>query len=147
MPNNLSQTVIGLGLAIGLVGCAAAVQADQTRPASVPPSRVAPAPSGVSCVWRPEIRDGYYNVVDDSHLVIQSIGKKYYLVTLGRRCIDLDTGVALGLESNADELCTGDSVKTRSDRCVIDSIEAVPGNKEAAALVKARELAHKQAQH
>ena len=90
------------------------------------------------CIWTPEMRSGYYTVIDDQHLVIEGAGKKYFLVTLFTKCFDLDTTLQLGFKSRADQLCSGDSIITGRDRCGIWTIEPVPSSDAAKALVDSR---------
>ena len=107
------------------------------------PSSVPPPPSGITCAWMPPLRSQYYSVIDDQHLVIEGPGRKYYLVTLTRRCFDLDTTLDIGLSSHGDQLCTGDAIIIDRDRCTIGSVEAVGSEAEAKMLVQARAAAEK----
>ena len=107
------------------------------------PAPVPPPPSGITCAWLPPLRSQYYTVIDDQHLVIEGAGRKYYLITLMRRCFDLDTTLDIGLSSHGDQLCTGDSIIIDRDRCPIGSVESVGSEAEAKMLVQARKAAEK----
>lgn len=133
MRNSLSRRIfraISVALALNL---ACAAFAENAAPVSVPPP-----PSGVSCVWLPGLSAQYYSVIDDEHLVIEGSNRTYYLVTLTRRCFDLDTTLDVGLSAHGDQLCTGDAIVIDRDRCTIQSVESVPGEAEAKTIVKAR---------
>lgn len=121
-----------------LAGFAHAQESTENAPASVPPP-----PSGISCAWMPPLRSQYYSVIDDQHLVIEATGRRYYLITLTRRCFDLDTTLDIGLSSHGDQLCTGDAIIIDRDRCTIGSVEAVANEAEAKMLVQARAAAEK----
>jgi hypothetical protein len=107
------------------------------------PAPVSPPPSGVTCVWLPALRSQYYSVIDDQHLVIEGNARTFYLLTLTRRCFDLDTTLDIGISAHGDQLCSGDAIVIDHDRCTIGSVEGVPSEAEAKALVKARAAAEK----
>lgn len=133
MRNSLSRQLaraLRAALALGLVAGAAHAE---DAPASVPPP-----PAGISCVWLPGLRAQYYSVIDDQHLVIEGSGRTYYLLTLSRRCFDLDTTLDIGLSAHGDQLCSGDAIVIDRDRCTIQSVESVPSEADAKTLVKAR---------
>ncbi len=132
------QVAQALRGALALSIVASAAFAADPAPASVP----AP-PTGVSCVWLPGLRSQYYSVIDNQHLVIEGTGRTYYLLTLTRRCFDLDTTLDIGLSAHGDQLCTGDAIVIDRDRCTIQSVESVPSEAQAKALVKARTDAEK----
>ena len=126
-------------LTLGLLATSALAQeAQENSAASVPPP-----PSGVTCAWLPLLRSQYYSVIDDQHLVIEGSGRRYYLLTLTRRCFDLDTTLDIGLSSHGDQLCTGDAIIIDRDRCTIGSVESVASEAEAKMLVQARATAEK----
>jgi Family of unknown function (DUF6491) len=116
---------------------------DEAKPAK---SESKPYPEGINCVWAPNLRSQSFYVIDDQHLVIELPFKKRYLLTLTRRCWDLDTVEVLRLASHGDQICgPGDSVVTSRDRCMIAYLEEVPSYKDGKAIVAAREAAKKAA--
>ena len=104
---------------------------------------VPPPPSGVTCAWMPPLRSQYYSVIDDQHLVVEGTGRKYYLLTLTRRCFDLDTTLDIGISSHGDQVCAGDAIIIDRDRCTIGSVEGVDNEAVAKTLVQARAAAEK----
>ena len=106
-------------------------------------SSVPPPPSGITCAWLPALRSQYYSVIDNQHLVIEGNNRIYYLLTLTRRCFDLDTTLDIGLSAHGDQLCTGDAIIIDRDRCTIGSVEKVSSEGEAKALVQGRAAAER----
>ena len=125
-------------LTLGLFAVSVSAQEAQNAPANVPPP-----PSGITCAWLPPLRSQYYSVIDDQHLVIEGTGHTYYLLTLTRRCFELDTTLDIGLSAHGDQLCTGDAIVIDHDRCTIGSVESVASEAEAKMLVQARAAAEK----
>lgn len=147
----IGSKILAVAAAISLVACATkqpeAVATPTTTAApaiAATPVQAKPYPQGIQCVWHPLLRNGYYTVLDNSHVVIETTGKKYYLLTLARYCMDLDASWQIAFQSHGDQLCApGDSVITRSDRCMIQYLEPVAGTAQAKALVAARAAAKK----
>ena len=106
-------------------------------------SEARPYPEGISCLWMPTARSQSYSLIDDEHLVLEAVGRRYYLLTLSRRCWDLDTSLDIGISRRGDQLCTGDAIITDNDRCTIRYLEQVASYKEAKAIVDARDAAEK----
>ena len=127
----------GAGLVIG-----PPARAQESAPAASAPT-ARPYPTGLTCVWMPSLRSQFYTVLDDQHLVIDSAPKGHYLITLARRCFDLDTTLDIGLAAHGDQLCSGDAILIGRDRCTIQYIEAVASEAEAKEIVAGRKAAEK----
>ena len=126
-------------LALGLFGFAAA-SADVAPPAeSETPPAAKPYPTGIQCFYVP-FPFGY-GVIDESHLTIDGSGRHKYLLTLFNRCYELAFTLGITLDRHGSELCSGDAVIAKRNRCVIRYIEEVPNAREAAAIVAARQAA------
>jgi hypothetical protein len=139
---------LALAAAVSLAACATTTPpSTATSSAAAAPVKARPYPEGIKCVWKPELRHGYYTVIDHRHLVVQSPAKKYYLLTLQRYCMDLESSINVGFQTHGSQLCApGDSVITPKDRCPINYIEPVASVAEAKALVKGRADVKKQQQ-
>lgn len=145
----IGSKILAVAAAISLAACATkAPSTTATQPATAEPASAQmtakPYPKGIQCVWNPIMRNGYYTVLDNRHVVIESTGKKHYLLTLTRYCNDLDTSWSIAFNSHGNQLCgPGDSVITRNDRCPIQYLEPVANVAAAKALIAARKAAKK----
>lgn len=127
---------------IGLAACA--TTSPTTKATAANPVAARPYPKGIQCVWQPELRNGYYNVIDHRHLVIESLAKQHYLLTLQRYCMDLESAINVGFDTHGGQLCApGDSVITPQDRCPINYLEPVASVAEAKAVIAARAAVQK----
>ena len=137
----------GVGLLPVLIATALIVSAPaRADQASAAKSEPKPYPEGINCIWAPNLRSQSFYVIDDQHLVIEQSLKRNYLLTLTRKCWDLDTVETLRLASHGDQICgPGDSVVTDRDRCMIAYLEEVPSYQDGKAIVAAREAAEKAA--
>jgi Family of unknown function (DUF6491) len=147
MAGTLRFGMAALSCAAGLVMaiCAPAF-ADDNAPASgdQPQLTPRPFPSGINCVWRPQLRSGYFSVIDDSHIVIEGDNRKYYLITLTHRCFDIDTNFQLAFTARGDQLCgPGDSIITKRERCPIQYLEEVGSYSDGKSVVALRDAAAK----
>ena len=139
---SIRRLLVTLTICVGGAIAASAIAQDTTEPKKEPK----PYPEGINCVWLPNLRSQYYSLIDDRHLVIEATRKKYYLLTLSRRCRDLDTTLDIGLETHGSQLCgPGDSIITDSDRCMIQYLEDVKNYDDAQQIVEDRDNAEKAA--
>lgn len=126
---------------------AALAQSDTQQPPAqnetAAPPAAKPYPQGLTCVWMPSLRSQFYSVIDDQHLVMDSAPNRKFLITLARRCFDLDTTLDIGIDAHGNQLCNGDAILIGRDRCVIEYIEEVANEAEAKAIVAGRKAAEK----
>lgn len=94
-----------------------------------------------------------FDALDDRHIFIQEGSKKYYLITLRNRCLDLDYAQAIAFADTTTRICSKgfgevifrDQMDRRLEKCRIDTIERVGSKNEAKEIVAARKEAKEMA--
>ena len=97
--------------------CASAADAPVPPAASAPtPAREAEIPFADKTIWN-------WQVVDDSTVLIQDRGRKWYKATLLGHCINLSVADKLGFESNpSGTFDKFSSIRVGGERCPLKSL-------------------------
>ena len=124
---NRLLVVASAGLSLSLTP---ALSAEETKPAAPP------EPHGITCAFVPNVR-GFISI-DESHIVLEGIGSTKYLITFVSRCHALNYAIDISLDRHGSDLCSGDAIIARNDRCMIRYVEKVRNTQEGRDIVAAR---------